>query len=51
MSEQSGGKLSEWQYAKICGTLTNSNTREENSWFQKMEFCKVTFNAKWLNEG
>lgn len=56
MTEQYGGKTSEWQHAKGYGTLIDPDTGEELSaevhWFQEKSVGKVKFKVKeWLDEG
>lgn len=56
LTEQYGGKTSEWQHAKGYGTLIDPDTGEELSaevhWFQEKSVGKVKFKVKeWLDEG
>ena len=55
LTEQYGGKVSEWQHAKGYGTLIDPDTGEKLSaevhWFQEKSVGKVKFKVKeWLNE-
>ena len=56
LTEQYGGKISEWQHAKGHGTLIDPDTgeelRAEVHWFQEKSVGKVKFKVKeWLDEG
>ena len=56
LTEQYGGRVSDWQHAKGFGTLLDPDTGEELEaevhWFQAKDVGKVKFKVKeWLDEG
>lgn len=56
LTEQYGGRISDWQHAKGFGTLLDPDTGEELEaevhWFQAKDVGKVKFKVKeWLDEG